>query len=113
MKNSLVYSATTLSFQLLNFISKIIWHAPALLAKPDCPKFQEVVCFGIGHVGACPIAQQQFSLLLSVSQHCSVRQHKLTHSEAQHTLASYPALSEKKHAQTVGTRHFSNGCVRG
>ena len=28
--------------------------------------FSIVVCYGIGHVGSCPIAQQQFALLLLI-----------------------------------------------
>lgn len=30
--------------------------------------FSVVVCYGIGHVGSCPIAQQQFALLLHIME---------------------------------------------
>ncbi len=32
----------------------------------ECSKFKEIISYGIGHIGSCPIARQQLALLLEL-----------------------------------------------
>ena len=45
----------------------------------------EVVCYGIGHFGSCPIARMQFALLLVIREQCKVRVRSPKHNEVQGT----------------------------
>lgn len=68
------------------YTSDVIHHITDLLAKVNL-SFSLVVCYGIGHVGSCSIAQQQLALLsllldeLKPSQSCWLYDPVLTEQE--------------------------------